>query len=877
MIIGYLDLFKGNQIFGWLGSFADRIQPFITANGKPCRIIATTLPRPDVAQATGLEPEVGYAAEVPHLEYGAIEFKLYALTETGKRKLIDSKTFTGAVLQPGRLCSVFDALEIARQPNAVAITCWDGTHNPIGRAQVLYNIVKQRRPAVIFAFDLGVFGQGLWQPLINSDIKVVLIPWDEREVYFELFRNVGLCFDSIWICKPCYPSFELAKHLAHSASCFIQDIDDNEAALAKADELKNLPCGWLSHLMSRPLLAQIPQRSVASISLQAAFGGQLVRHARAKKITQRSRQTNLKQEIRIGFIGTARPHKGVVEAARAISYVNKSRGFKLKFVVGGIYDPASIREQLLQLGCEVHDVIDASSLNAHLENLDVVISGFPEARANREITHYQISSKIGDALANARPVLVPAGPAVADLFEVKGIYLFNSDNFVEQLLAAISYNKKIELPEAFSLAANYQVFQALEREAQKTGASTASLFPGFLPTSRNQAEPAGKNILLVWKQHDAGLYGRRVDQLARHLATDPNLRVTLLEIITPEQLASYAQSKDRVDSDRQFIYRDYFAKQQGMVQDGVHYHSLCIQQADTFATLFNRFLIEQKLYPSNTLGILFPAITEYAQLLKALDGYQCVCDFVDNQTSWEAANPVPLLQQYAAFSQFAQACVFNSAVNQAFFVEGGICTNPTTALIPNWYALPASTKLPKPQTGKASFNIIYSGNMNDRIDWSLLLSLQEQLGENVRIHLVGTAERAQDELTQLLTQGDKFVYHGPMRERDLIAFASQCDLAIMPHTLDQHSLYMNPLKLKMYAALELACITSKIPGIDSNHAQLKICESHREFISAVQGFIQQPIQVTPEAESEDFAQRYSLFIQPLLANLKAEQTSTHTN
>lgn len=850
MIIGHLDQINGKKISGWLGSFSGDVTPFLTANDKPCLILSSLLPRPDVAEHTGLGIHAGFIAELPHLPFGEIELALYAITFSGKKKLIEKRNMSGASISPRRFLSVFDAVEIAKHEDSVAITCWEGTHNPIGRAQALYNVVKTRRPAVIVAFDMGFSDQGLWLPLISSDINVLMIPWQERADYFELFKKIGLSFNTIWICKPCYPSFELSRHIANEKTCFVQDIDDNEFEFSKAEDALTTPYGKLSNLMAQRFLANIPQRSVASVSLQQSFGGKIVRHARNEVLTERHRATDLSAEIRVGFIGTVRPHKGVTEAARALNFINRQHGYHIKFVVGGAYEPAHLADELTHLGSEVHSYINQADLNSHLENLDVVIAGFPDSRQNANITKYQISSKIGDALGSARPVLVPITDSVADLQDVPGIFLFNEDTFIPQLLAAIAFQDQITLPSQFKLEENYEIFADIESQAKASGPNFRELF-GYqhdpLASTYKLQSQRGKNVVLVWKQHDAGLYGRRVDQVARSLTCNIDIHnVTVLEIVTPVQQQHYKESAHRIDSDKQFVYADIRDKLKGKKVQGVLYKTLLIENSEAFTATFNRFLLEEELYPDNTAFVLFPAVTEYVQLLRCINGYKTICDVVDNQVSWDAHSPLPLLSQYATINQLVDKVIFNSAINMQFFTESGLCDAKKASLIPNWYTLPADFKT-KTRIGKKKvFDILYSGNMNDRIDWNLLKAIHTATSDSTRIHLVGSADRMLDMMTDVIEHFPKFIYHGPMRECDLLRFSSNCDLAVMPHMVDEFSTFMNPMKLHMYTALGLHCISTDVPGIDGSNKHVTICKSHEEFLRATLLFIENPERNVPD-------------------------------
>lgn len=828
MIIGHIDNLSSAHISGWLGSFTSDVFPFITANGKPCNVISTTFFRPDVAEATGLNADTGFIAEVPHIEHSTIEFKLYAITSSGTQ-LIDCKSFVGSAINPKRFCSVFDALNIARQENAIAITCSEASNNGISRAYTLYKIVAQQRPAIIIAFDIDLSEPGLWLPLINSDARVLVVPWREREVYFKLFKEIGLSFNTLWICGATYQSYELSRHVANEDSRFIQDIDDKKPDICNKDSSNKF-----SYLMGNSFFERIPHRSTSNLALSEAFNGTVIRHARAENSVLRERQTDLTAVIRIGYFGTVTPRKGVVEAAKVINYINKNSTYNLRFVIGGLYEDPQIKNELDSLKCEVHECIDMNRLPDFVQSLDVIISEFPLEKFGENAHDQKISSKIGDALSNARPILVPASPATAELENVQGVYLFDQETFTQQLINAITSTAPISLSKELTLDANYQAFTELEEKAALYGPRYQELF-GYLyrPVSTqpisNHFEKT--NIVLIWKQHDTGLYGRRVDQIARSLVADSCYdNIISLEIITKEQLHNYRANGNKIESDQQYIYSDFFEKQSGIMRDGILFQTIFSDDTEPLSSHFNKFIINKRLFPTNTIFILFPAITEFTQLLKLIDGYKTISDIVDNQLSWEIHSPLPLLNQYLTFNYFSEKIIFNSEENRDFFIRKNICTESKVNLVPNWYTPPASYNAVEPTIKKTHANILYSGNMNDRIDWSLLKQVHDSTHDNIRIHLIGSADKAPNELTELLETGHKFVYHGPMREIDLLNFSRSCDLAIMPHTADKYSTFMNPMKINMYSAIGLRCVSTDIPGIDNESPLLAICKTKEDFI-----------------------------------------------
>jgi glycosyltransferase involved in cell wall biosynthesis len=835
--LGSIDRFGGNKISGWVGSKNEAVFPYITANGKPCQIEVHNIERKDVAADLGIPSDVGFVATLPSTEFSNIEFKLSAISMKGIED-VSTKVISGGCLVPDSIDSIFKAVEISKKKGSVGIVVWEGTHNPIGRAQVLYNIIKDKRPSLIITFNIGFSEGAVWEPLVNSDCKVLILPWKERELYASVLEDVGLSFDLVWICKPRYPAFVLAKAISHSKTKYILDLDDNELEMSSSKASQNKPYGLLSAKMAQGFIEKMPVRSVASKTLLDDFGGTLVRHARKINPVKRARETDLSKEVRVGFIGTIRPHKGVVEAAKAIKSLNARNGYNIKFVVGGIYDPASIKSELIQLGCEVHGKIDSARLNGHLQNLDLVITGFPDDAANKEILKYQISSKIGDGLSNERPVLVPEGLSVEDLSNVAGLYLFTSLNFERILEKAITNVTPIVMDQQFSLPFNLKQFESLEKQALINSPNGQEVF-SIADDVTCSSEKRKEHVVLVWKQHDSGLYGRRVDHLARSLSNQ-GIGVTCLELISSDQFTRYEKESSRVDSDFRFLVDDFRNKRDGFTKNGISYKTISVDYTQEADDGVRRFLLSGGFYPSDTVVVLFPAVPEWKSIVQDFSGYNIICDVVDNQLAWEKKRPLELLSQYKHLMDISKHVIFNAEDNKKFFDDAGYLKESNVSILPNWYCSPIDKKEAKSNARiivkdkpKTSLNIAYSGNMNDRFDWDTVSRIAKEIDLPLTVHLIGNCQRSLDKMTQVL-DCSAIQYHGPMRELELLRFLDKCDFAIMPHLQDEHSGFMNPMKVNMYKAIELPCVASSMPGVDFSLPGLYQAASSDDFLLEVE-------------------------------------------
>ncbi|MCH2076141.1 MAG: glycosyltransferase [Rhodobacteraceae bacterium] len=819
---------EGGHIEVWVDSEDEELSLMVTVGNIPAWQAPEVTELPDLS-----EKARAFHFFISGLTEGA-EIGLWTISAE-RIELCETRRVSRTLFERSIFKQFARAVEIARQPGAVAVTCWDGGHNPIGRAKVLYDVLAGRRPVVLFAFLFSDFGGDIWPPLTTSDAAIVTIPWSERHFFLRIARQMGLVFDTVWMCKPRMPTFELSSALAKPDAALILDIDDNEDEFSTSKGSRTKAYGRTSIGLSRFTMENVPARTVASVSLQEDFGGHMVRHAR----TQQNIEPLAKSPtLKVGFIGTVRPHKRIVEAAQAINELNAAAGTQpFEFHVYGDVQPAAVRNALLEEGAVLKDNIPLHALSDHLASFHLILTGFPpETQEETPITRHQISAKIGDAMSVGRPALVPSGASVADLAETNGIFLFTADTFAAQLEAAAEkVGETVTLPRDFTLDGAYEAFNAAEEEAR--GAQRASealaLMPAPLKTPDSQP-----TLVLLWKQHDAGLYGRRPDILARSYASAyPDHRVIMLEMLYPDFDHRYRSDNSGL-SEAAFLRELNTRKSKGVVQNGVEYVQLRIERSDQMNRTLMEYFGANAILPTNAVLVLFPNILHLQRVYDVLSPYPIVADIVDNQLAWSTdGQKAAVIQQYFSLSRISNCMVFNSARNLETFRETGILSgvDQKVSHIPNWYQLPADFETPAQKASGKHINIFYTGNMNDRIDWALLGDIAD-LDDRIRLHLVGEASRSFDSLVELLESRPNTIFHGVKNERMSLEMLAQADLTVMPHLVDDVSKYMNPLKVHMYGALGLSTVASDIPGIVASDL-LTIASSREDFLAKVKALI----------------------------------------
>lgn len=830
---GKIESFIDGRISGWLLTEKQNSVPIIKINAQPT--ITEYINRNGINEEGINHHAGGFRFKVLSSIEKKAEIELSLLNEDGI-STIDKKTIKVNFLKSSIYPDLDKAKFISGQKKAVAITVWEGAHNPIGRAKVLYDILASYRPVIIFAYVFGDFGRKLWSPLKNLGMNIVLIPYNQRQEYKNYIECNQIDFDTVWICKHRLHSFELASMITNKNSACILDMDDNEDIFVASRGSEQKPYGVYSQNKSNYYLDKIKARSVASISLQKAYGGEIVRHAR-KSYTKPLTIRKNNQNITAVFIGTIRPHKNINLLVEAIQRFNKSNAKKVKLAIGGDFNPLTLRDTLKTKDTIILDAISSEDLYDTLASYDVVITGFPDKKSeNEEINKFQITSKIGDGLAVGKPVLTPNSPSVSDLNNVPGLYLFDHNTFADQLQAAIKYEKPVELPKEFSIEKSYSAFLALEKMA-KANSKAGNVFemePLYLNTVK---KITNKNLVLVWKQHDSGVYGRRIDHLARYYKQKtPDANVTVIEVIREDNLRSMEEDPALFDNSS-VIHNDILSKKIHRYDlDGINYHLLTYKDhfdaQNSLGKKFDTFLSNSQIYPNNSVVILYPLIEEPNVLMESLVGYKVIVDIVDNQVQWMNKPEVRLkaLKQYLDLISFSHEIVANSPTNLKYFENLNFFENKKPHFIPNWYSIPSSFGFQR-EVKRNEINLIYSGNLNDRIDWSLMNKICKSLLDmNGYLHIAGSAKRRPEQLKMLL-ENKNCIYHGVIGEKNLLRLLQHVNFAVVPHKEDRISKFMDPIKLKMYKKLGITSLTTKLPSLPEDDPMIIVADSSKDFIN----------------------------------------------
>jgi len=200
----------------------------------------------------------------------------------------------------------------------IAIVTPDLSDNSLGRTYCLWLLANAA------GFNAQVYsttGTKIWEPLNHSDFSSTCTRLDESDLSAELAGR----FDLIIAVKPLATSLGVAHRTSLATGIpLLLDIDDPdlEAKLSWRDPLRRLKRGVLHGRTVREFsrmrrLSRRYPKIVSNPYLQRLYGGQLIPHVRTPTLLVSNGSGE--GELKVAFVGTNRPHKGVDLLREAVS------------------------------------------------------------------------------------------------------------------------------------------------------------------------------------------------------------------------------------------------------------------------------------------------------------------------------------------------------------------------------------------------------------------------------------------------------------------------------------------------------------------------------------------------------------------------------
>lgn len=775
----------------------------------------------------------------------------------------------------------------------VAVVAWDVGHNPVGRAYLIAEALSRRFEVELIGPQFPRFGDKVWEPVQNGKMPVISFPgryYPDFEADIDAVAARLDC-DAIVVCKPRMPSLQLglvAKHKLNRP--LILDIDDHELAFCSefatldleqlqvsnaADIHEPYASTWTR--FAETLVPHADAVLVSNEALQREFGGTIIPHARDEHLFDPTRydKNQCRKDLGLAahdkvvlFAGTARAHKGLVEIANAVGAIDRQdcklcivgdildRGLKARIMAAAADKVVFFPNQPLE---ELPRFLAAADLVCLLQNQDSRISQF------------QLPAKLVDALAMGVPVLATETAPLRPFIECGSVIPVTTENLQQKLEAALSelgtlglkqrgnrslflgrysYQAVAEKLEAIVLSALKKPKplpkQALDfRQVQKSLARHPDAPP---PARRHEINMDGRyDLVMFWKQHDAGVYGRRSDMLAKYFAKHRDIRQVLF--IDPPLWHGDLVKRSKVEgvNEHGVVYREILARSHGLRdRDNLSFHTFIYHPGDRhqsalwpypkreqYLEWLGKLFADHGVVPHRSIFWLFPVNEVLRDVVGRFRPKFVVTDVVDDQREQPG---IPDARRMACERNYKELCALSDLIvtNCAPVQESISSFGRPVRLLPNAcevdppeerpdHDLRQLLAIPQPRLG-------YVGNLESKLDIELLEHMAITRPD-WNIVLVGSAHTRSDILALDHFPNVHFMGVVPYDEARL--WMRHFDVALMPHLNTPLTRTMNPLKLFVYLAQRIPVVSTTTPNTDEMGDLIHVATSKEQFVALV--------------------------------------------
>ena len=321
----------------------------------------------------------------------------------------------------------------------ISVIAWDLAHNPLGRAYLLADVLRNDYDVEIIGATFPTFGNDIWKPLRDcSRVIIKFVPGERFPEYFWTMDALAEHIDGdvIYVSKPRLPSLELAilTKLRKNRQ-IILDVDDDELSFFEnreplsLNELRtnkaildvDVPYGEAWTRICESLIPHFEHVTVSNEELRKKYGGTILPHIRderdfdptvyPREAIRRTLGFASEDKV-ILFAGTPRMHKGLARLVAALRELDRPT-YKL-LVVGSPAD--SIVGNVLR-NVDPHRVtllpdVPFADLPGYLRAADLVAL-FQDKKAPPSA--FQVPAKFTDALSMGIPVLAGNAPPLLHL------------------------------------------------------------------------------------------------------------------------------------------------------------------------------------------------------------------------------------------------------------------------------------------------------------------------------------------------------------------------------------------------------------------------------------------------------------------------------
>ena len=311
----------------------------------------------------------------------------------------------------------------------VSVIAWDLAHNPLGRAYLIADVLRNDYDVEIIGSTFPNFGSDIWKPLRDcSRVVIKSAPGDYFPTHFRTMQALAEHIDGdlLFVSKSRLPSLELAiLAKIRRNRPIILDIDDNELNFfdnrepLSFEELRanraaldvDIPYGEAWTRYSESLIPLVDRITVSNEELRKRYGGTILPHIRDEhdfnptlypRDAIRRRLGFMSEDKVILFAGTPRMHKGLSRLVTALRELDRPT-YKL-LVVGSPADRTvgNVLRCVEPNRVTLVSDVPFSDLPGYLCAADLVTLLQDEAAPT---SAFQMPAKFTDALSMGIPVL----------------------------------------------------------------------------------------------------------------------------------------------------------------------------------------------------------------------------------------------------------------------------------------------------------------------------------------------------------------------------------------------------------------------------------------------------------------------------------------
>jgi glycosyltransferase involved in cell wall biosynthesis len=308
---------------------------------------------------------------------------------------------------------------------AVVVT-WDLAHNGASAAYVLADLLRRRYDVEIVGPTC--LGTDLWEPIRQGGIPIRSFPGRKLPEFVDDAERFvdSIDADVVFASKPRFPSLLLAALIKDQCGApVVFHVDDLELGLAGAAEAISLdelerrrdaadfaaPGGPIWASACEPLVADADAITVSGEELSSRYGGAVLGQPRDEtrfdpalfdRHEVRARFGYSEHDRVVLFLGSPRPHKGILELAAAVAEIDDHR---VKLCVIGSFSDDRLRERVARLDRRRIRLVGYRPISEVPRLLMIGDLVCLPQDPTVEFTSYQTPMKLTEALAMGIPVL----------------------------------------------------------------------------------------------------------------------------------------------------------------------------------------------------------------------------------------------------------------------------------------------------------------------------------------------------------------------------------------------------------------------------------------------------------------------------------------